>query len=125
MYVLCMHVIRKNKFQMIIYVCVAFNHLPQSIAVLELQFLRFGIENSGRHGQIVNQPKLKRNRKMNKNEIEHSFLLPGIRDESSSMTICSNETLLIQDVQNNRLTNAQSSHVEYARKLCPTVHYSS
>lgn len=51
--------IGKNEFQMIVYVCVAFNRLSQSITMFKLHFFCFGIINSGRYRQIVNQPKFK------------------------------------------------------------------
>lgn len=51
-----MHMIRENKFQMVVYVAVAFHHLAKTIAVFKLQLLRIGIEDSCCNGQIVNQP---------------------------------------------------------------------
>lgn len=41
---------------MVVYVGVAFHRLAKTIAVLELQLLCIGIEDSCCNGQIVNQP---------------------------------------------------------------------
>lgn len=58
---------------MIVYVWVAFDHLSQSVAVLELQLFCFGIEDSSRYRQIVHQPKYA-NKQWMKNglSLEHS-----------------------------------------------------
>lgn len=45
-----MHVIRKNEFQMVVDVSVAFYILAESIAVFELQFLCFWVDDSRCNG---------------------------------------------------------------------------
>lgn len=57
----CVHMIRQNEFQMIVYVSVVFNNFAKAIAMLKLQLLRFGIQDSRCNGQIVNQSNLNRN----------------------------------------------------------------
>lgn len=55
----CVHVIRENEFQMVVYVCIVFDILTNAIAVFGLEFFCFWIKYSGCDWQIINQSGIK------------------------------------------------------------------
>lgn len=52
---LCVHVIRQDELQVIVYVHVASVTLPQSVAMLKLHFHRIRVDDSCSHWQIVHE----------------------------------------------------------------------